>query len=398
MNKVGIKEYLFGYVIIKLSQNADKQLDLFIKNRIIFKTKNTNDNIKTIIVPYSEIKRIKSVAGDEYNNFEIKYCGLPNVIFKYKKRPGIFVGIIIFALITGYFSLLVWDIEIIGNNELSDTYVLDTVKEYGLYQGVMRSSVDLDGLCQKIMINDGSIGWLSVNFRGTRAYVEVIEYDTEKNKDKDANTNAQNIVAARDGRILEIDVYKGVAAVEAGDTVKAGDLLISGIVESSESGYKLKMAEGRVIAEVEDTFRIEIPYEYTQNVYTGNTTREKSIFLFGREIKLLKNSGNVYDKCDIIMNIKKLELFDQIKLPVEISEKLYNEYEERVTVLSAESAAEIANLELEKYLISLAKESDITRKNINANATENSFVIEAQIYHTEEISKPVQISTSKNNG
>lgn len=393
MNKMSIKEYLFGYVIIKLPQNADKHLDMFIKNRIIFKTRNTDGNVKTIMVPYSEIKRIKSVSGDEYSNFEIKYCGLPKMIFKYKNRPGILAGIIIFALITGFFSFLVWDIEVVGNNELSDTYVLDTVKEYGLYKGVMRSSVDIDGLCQKIMINDGSIGWLSVNFRGTKAYVEVIEYGKEKKKDK--SMNAQNIVAARDGRILEIDVYRGVAAVEAGDTVKAGDLLVSGIVESAESGYKLKKSEGRVIAEVEDTFKIEIPYTCTQNVYTGNTSREKSVFLFGREIKLLKNSGNVYDKCDIIKNIKRVELFDKIELPIEISEKLYNEYKETTVVISEKSAAEIAYKELEKYLIRLASEADITRKSIKSISTESAYVIEAQIYHTEEISKPMQISISK---
>ncbi len=394
MTGLGIKEYLFGYALIELPIDKKSELiDLFIKSKVIFKTCGTDNEKSVIIVSGREVKYIKKLTGEAFSELKIKYGGLPNLFLRYKSRPGILAGCVLALLTVGYFSLLVWNIDIIGNENISDAYILKKLDDYGLRVGVMRARVDIDKLTQSIMIEDGRIGWLSVNFRGTNAYVEVIEYSAPG--EKSAKNEARNIIAKRDGRVLEIDVYEGVPAAEIGDSVKAGDLLIGGVSDSSDSGYKLKRADGSVIAEVMDTFRIEIPYEYTQNVYTGNTMRQKTLNFLGHEIKLFKNSGNVYDKCDIIESVRRVELFDKIKLPLEISEKTYNEYEEKSFTLTKEAAADLACSELEEKLSKLATDSDVLQKKIDARALENSFVIDAVIYHTENICEARPISVSK---
>ena len=258
--------------------------------------------------------------------------------------------------------------------------------------GVRRSSVDIDKLRQCVMIKDGKIGWLSVNFRGTTAYIEVIEYNPPEKENTDYEHC--NVVARRDGRVIEMSVYSGVPEIKEGDTVKAGDLIISGIVDSAASGYKLKRAQGKIIAEVVDTIAIKIPYEYEKKVYTGNSKTDKTVIFMGKEIKVLKKSGNVYEKCDIIKSVNKIELFDTVNLPLEISEITYNEYEDKVYRLTQEEAARQAYRVLEDKLTEMASYGDILQKITESVAGEDSYEINAVIYHTEEISRLVPISIS----
>lgn len=394
MKKPGIKDRIFGYAELEFPR-ADARffLDLFIKSKVIFKTRESTKDTVILIVPYSEVAYIKKICGEKFSKLNVKIGGAVSFILKYKSRPGILLGMILALAVTYYFSLLVWNIEIKGNELLSDEYILEAVDEYGLRVGSVRASIDLDKLSQNIMIRDGSIGWLSVNFRGTTAYVEVIEYSAPDIAE-DSDT-PRNIVAGRDGRILTLDVYEGSPAAVIGDTVKKGDLIISGIVDSAVGGYKLKRADGSITAEVVDDFVIEIPYEFTQKVFTGNTESEKTLIFLGKRIKLSKNSGNNYDKCDIIESVKRIELFDFVKLPLEISETTYNEYEEKSFTLTTEAARERAYLELEEKLAVLAAGGDVTQKKINSYAGGSSYIIEAVIYHTEEISVAQPISQSR---
>lgn len=53
-----------------------------------------------------------------------------------------------------------------------------------------------------------------------------------------------NIKAARDGRVLKIEVTGGQAMVQAGDAVTRDTLLISGVVES-KTGPLLRRSSGR---------------------------------------------------------------------------------------------------------------------------------------------------------
>lgn len=394
MKKPGIKDRIFGYAELEFPR-ADSHffLDLFIKSKVIFKTRESTKDTVILIVPYSEVAYIKKICGEKFSKLNVKIGGAVSFFLKYKSRPGIFFGMILALAVTYYFSLLVWNIEIKGNELLSDEYILEAVEEYGLRVGSVRASVDLDKLSQNIMIRDGSIGWLSVNFRGTTAYVEVIEYSApDIAEDSDM---PRNIVAERDGRILTLDVYEGSPAAVIGDTVKKGDLLISGIVDSAVGGYKLKRADGSIIGEVVDSFVAEIPFEITEKVFTGNTESEKTLIFLGKRIKLSKNSGNNYDKCDIIESVKRIELFDIVKLPLEISETTYNEYEEKSFTLTPEAARERAYLELEEELAELAAYGDVTQKKINAYEKESSYIIEAVIYHTEEIASAQPISQSR---
>jgi similar to stage IV sporulation protein len=290
-----------------------------------------------------------------------------------------------------YFSGIVWNIEVIGNESISDAYVIQLLEERGLVPGVRRSALDLDELARDIVVNDTNIGFISVNFRGTCAYIEIKEY-TPPAKGVAKSDSPCNICAARDGVITELEVYSGAPEVKAGDTVKAGELLISGIVDSASDGYKLKSASGRVIAEFADTLCVEIPYKTTQKVATGRSKSEKMVIFFSKNRKIFKNSGNEYELCDIIENKYRIEPFDKIKLPIELLETVYNEYVEQELVYSPDEARSLAYKELEKKLAAFAKDGDVTDMKISESKTEEAFVLDVLVYRTADISRQVPIS------
>lgn len=391
MKKTSFTDRFFGYAEIKIGQcDSDRCLAALIDGRAIFEAYAREDFV-IIRTSLRESAYIKKLLCSDCFEYECEYFGLPRFFYKYKARPGIVVGMVTAILITLYFSTLVWNIEIDGNHELSDSYILSVLEENGLCEGKARGDIDIDSLTGNIMLENGKIGWISVNFRGTTAFVEVLEY---AGKSETLKSGAKNIVADRDGRITELEVYSGTAVVSVGDTVKKGDLLVSGISDTS-SGYKLKSASAKVIAEVFDEIVIEIPYSRIQKVYTGNTISEKSIKIFGKNIKVLKNSGKMYDKCDIIKKVKRAELFETLRLPLSIVDITYNEYEDKTVTVDKSIARTLAFKELENRLSDLARDSELLSISEQTFEGEKSFTLKTLVYHTAEISKDSPISRSK---
>ena len=100
---------------------------------------------------------------------------------------------------------------------------------------------------------------------------ENIEHAAEGEKTSDENTkegDPKDLIAEKDATIVEIVTRKGVPQVHAGDTVKAGDLLVSGRVEVLNDakeviGYQYQTSDadiyGATVLEYED--QLETVYE-----------------------------------------------------------------------------------------------------------------------------------------
>src|SRR5690606_22893987 len=57
-------------------------------------------------------------------------------------------------------------------------------------------------------------------------------------------TKPGDLVAARDGIIENVTVFRGHALVEPGDTVKRGGALISGFIPPSDPAHRLRLNDG----------------------------------------------------------------------------------------------------------------------------------------------------------
>ncbi len=207
------------------------------------------DDGSSISVPLRRVKRYCN-ALSEIDISVGEICGLPGAIGALTARRWLLAGILISTLFYLFSFSFVWDVRISGNEEYSDSDVLSELETVGLYSGASWYSLSRDEVENRLLETSDNIGWINVNRRGAVAYVRV----REKHLPSDVIDAGgySNIVASEACVIEQITVRSGVAAVEVGDTVKAGDILISGIVSTPDGDIAVRASgevRGRVIRE-----------------------------------------------------------------------------------------------------------------------------------------------------
>ena len=240
--------------------------------------------------------------------------GLPAVWERLRGRWGLAVGAALCVGIVWLSTTVVWEIDVTGNRRLSDADIQEILAGSGFSVGTRFGSIDFDVLQNEILLGTDAISWIAINMQGSVAHVEVRERLAGRMEAD--GSRAANVVAAENGQILEISVTGGQAAVSPGDIVRAGELLIGGVISVGEDGVRFERAAGRVLAQVQREICVEIPARQSVRRYTGSEVRAFSLSFFGKVIKLSQNSGigeGSYDK--IIVNTPFL-LPDGRALPV----------------------------------------------------------------------------------
>src|SRR5699024_9096074 len=124
------------------------------------------------------------------------------------------------------------------------------------------------------------------------------------------------VTAKKDGVIVKVTALGGWSAVEAGDAVTAGGLLISGVYEPDEYSNPQKNhfahAHGSVIAKTDHKISVNIPREQSEKVYTAEE-EYKTLYFFGREIPLYidqekTNTVSEYQKKYLVLNDFRLPI------------------------------------------------------------------------------------------
>ncbi len=148
----------------------------------------------------------------------IKKRGLPIILLPLKNRIGFFVGMLAFIVIISFLSCFVWNVEIVGNDRISETTISSYLENHNLKPGVMWSSIERDSLCWDMMSEFDDLSWVHINKIGTTARVEINETrladkDGDEDKLKGINVMRKELqaVAYREQKniaVKEIKTYK----------------------------------------------------------------------------------------------------------------------------------------------------------------------------------------------
>ena len=90
------------------------------------------------------------------------------------------------------------------------------MRDLGLYPGVKRSEVDDKMIAEQARIKLPEVAWIAVNIRSGTAVVELSEREYPP---VGLEQYPCNLIAKTDGRIINMEVYAGQAAVAVGDGV-----------------------------------------------------------------------------------------------------------------------------------------------------------------------------------
>jgi len=375
---------IFGYRYISVSQDvAADILNVCMKYRYRYGEMRNEDGRTVFLFTYLTSRRVISKCRDLGIDVELgAVSGLPELFFRYRTRVGLWLGLAVAFCIIFSSGRLVWDIRVSGNETLSAEDVENVLSDCGFSRGTYLPDFNADRTEAMALLRCDELAWISVNMKGTVAYVEVREKSPIE--EKPHNKLPANIVAERSGQIVEIIAYNGVAEVKAGDEVTEGQLLISGVYGEKAPGVVVTRAAGYVKARTVRTFSVEIPYEYSEKIRTGAKKSEKFVIFFSNPIKVFANSGNLYTSCDKIEEEKYFYLFGE-RLPFGSRTVSYLEYDTVTKYYTAAEARAIAEAELEAKIGYELEGAEIVSRDVTETVGEDSLILTYEIVSIENI-------------
>lgn len=276
--------YFRGYVLFSVSgRYPERFINITARNGVrLWNVKRQNEGF-TACMYRADYRRIRPLARGAGVVLRIKgKRGIPDLMFRYRDRVGAAVGVCAFLLTVFVMSQFIWCIDITGLDTISRSEMISLMREEGLYVGAFKPSLDYNGIARAMMLDKHEIGWMAVNVTGSYASVEIKEESPAP--DVADVTTPCNIKASSDGLILRIEAAEGEAAVTEGSGVIEGQLLVSGVRGSEETGYRLVHADARVIAQTQRQAAFSTSSVVASLRPTGETAERKTASVFGLRI------------------------------------------------------------------------------------------------------------------
>lgn len=335
--------YLMGYVrFTVVGPYPERLLNLLSIHAVtVWNILRTEDKMEAnmLVKDYKKIRSIRRQSGCRIS-CRARY-GAPFFVVKYRKRSGILVGMVLFAVLLWMLSGRIWNIEIKGNHKTEKTAILAACREIGIYEGVTRRSIQPKQARLKLALALPDIAWASVNIEGSVATVEI----SEVQKTEDKSDTPCNLQADRDGVIRAIEITQGTVAVRIGDGVVKGDLLVSGITEYADGSSTFVSSKGRIMAETKREAEYFAAYAQTKETLSKKPTVRRVLHFFSWEIPLY--FGSVQGDYKRVVREKKIMAGDRYA-PIYITEGRFYKKEKQAFVLNEASALQLAQSELEK--------------------------------------------------
>ena len=382
--------FLFGYVRISLPKDeAAEAVQIMALTGRTYRNFIFSGEEAIFDTPYFAYKKLIRIFDAHGIHAQIKSRhGLPCVAWKYRKRYGIFLGFAVSAIMMILSGMIVWNVRIVGNSRLDEARIKDALRESGLDVGMWIWDIDTPVLENKILIENDEIAWISINIKGSVAEVEIRESVPEP---PDGNMLCADLVAASDGVVEWIEGARGNALVTAGDTVSAGDVLISGYYPADETvGERYAVARGKVYARTTRIFEISVPLTYERKRYTGEQKTKNYLVFFKKEVKIFGNSRNLWKNCDTINTVEYFETLLHDTLPFGIRTQRYLEYVTETVTRSEESAIELALYMLRCKMADGVFDGTLMKKEIIGEFVDGEYRLVCKAEYIENIAVTVE--------
>lgn len=217
-------------------------------------------------------------------------AGLPFVWRKVAQRPGLVAGALAalaLIMITGSTVLFV---EVSGASAGHREEILAVAHQAGLRPPIPRFLLNGAALEEQVAASLPYVSWARLTFQGTLARLEVGEQELPP--PPPPPTGPADVVATKPGELVYLLPLMGVARVQAGQRVVAGQVLISGVIPGRKVGEKetgpprLVSARGVCLARVAYQAVVRLPRHEVVHRPTGRTWHGWVVLVAGKEIVL----------------------------------------------------------------------------------------------------------------
>ncbi len=296
----------------------------------------------------------------------LKRKGLPFLLYRYRKRKLLLPALALVVLFLWYTSGHIMGITVFGNNRIPTATILEHLARSDIAIGRSTAEVDSSVIRNRMMRDLEDLAWLGINVSGSRIYVEVVErLETEAGIDPDVPCN---LIAEKDGVIVSIEARDGQTVVTPSSGVRAGDVLVSGIMDAGESGIRYVHAYGEIFAHTFHSLTREYPLTYTETLETGNDTTRYTLKVLNWQLPLFLRKSAPYAE------YAQEETEQEYRLPIERLPSLYvkkSVFKEQTSTQKERSAAE-----------ALATGKEELLKELTESIPEDATIIQQEVSHT----------------
>lgn len=276
--------------------------------------------------------------------------GAPFFLGRFRRRHALATGLVLCGGLLLLGSFFIWDFKVVGNERVPEEEILRALERNGVGIGTFGIGLNREELRNHVLLDIPELVWITVNVSGCRAMVEVREREeipAPVNEEEPAN-----VVARRDGLILEIRALDGVKCVLPGTSVEAGELLISGVEDTETVGARVVAGLGDAEARTWYALSARMPLSVQEKRYTGEEERACSLIFGTRRIKIFGNSSIQPGNYDKITERTRWSLLG-VPLPVTSVTETYRFYETVSAEISAARAEAQGEAILTDYLHTL---------------------------------------------
>ena len=321
---------------------------------------------------------------------ETKTC-TPVRIFS---RPVFLAGTILLLALTVFLPRRVLFITTTGNSSVPATLILEKAQQCGVEFGCMRGEIRSEAVKNHLLKEIPELQWAGVNTEGCVATICVRE-KARNSAEQDGAAAVSSIVAARDGRIISCTVLRGSSKCVPGQTVTAGELLVSGY---TDCGIYLQATDAAADVLAQTFHRLSVVTPRYLNMRVGKSVIRKrySLRIGKKLINFSKDSGIPDTTCVKIQKETMLRLPGGFSLPVAlIREDLSVSEIKRIQIEDIDWLSQFAN----SYLTSQMVAGRILSADESLAVSDGSVYLYGSYNCTEMIGKNKQegISTAYGN-
>lgn len=289
----------------------------------------------------------------------LKKTGLYWTVKALTKRPALLAGGIMLLITACLLPTRVLFVQVEGNRNVPQRRILAAAEDCGISFGASRREVRSEKMKNALLSAVPELEWAGVNTAGCVATISVREAaEPETMERKNA---VSNMVALRDGYILSGTVTQGTALFQPGQTVKAGQILISGYTDCGIC-IQAGRAEGEVYAQTKRDLMAVTPSQYVKRGKHTAVKRKISIVLRKKRINLWKDSGISEGSCGRMYEEYYVTLPGGFQLPLALCVETYICYQEQTEKLSELDAEEALADFAQQYVLQQTVAGKIVRK------------------------------------
>lgn len=355
-----------------------------INNIKVWDIRNIVKGVIRFKINIGDFKKLRKIARKTKCKVTIKEKkGIYFKLFKYRKRK--IVGILVFLLIlfSIAFSTCIWDIQVEGNNNISQEEIVSKLKTSGIYVGKCKIGLDKKDVIDNMRVEINELSWIGIDINGTKAVIKVVE-KTKLPEFATQNNVPGDIIANKAGVITKIIPENGTAKYKEGSYVDVGSVVIEGAIYSKLVDTKYVPAKG--IVEINSIYNLKKEYNYNKisKNYNGKVRYTIGIGVNSKENML--NYLNKSKKYDITKSSKVLKLFGNT-----ISFDLYTckEYTEVTNTFTKDDLINILKKDQDEYLnkeiLQKSVNTSLVEKNENIVETANGIIVVTEFLVNEQI-------------